>query len=1193
MLFFPEIYNRKVLEWKEEDVTFYETHNFPAMINRVFNQHFATIVGPPGSGKSATARHIALKLQQKGYDILPIRDIKDMETYCDPYNPQVFVFDDVLGKFGLDMGNFEVLCRFEDIFVNPIMSETKILMTCREVLYRKKMISDSFLMREDNVVLLNSVENTLNDQDKLELLAKYELHTNMLSHTDLASASDMFPLLCKLFSTKREFRNYGPTFFKSPVPCILKELDVMETRNKVQYASLVLLMANENKLSKEILDNGKNLNNESDFNEKKHKFLEACKVLSMTENFELLDALSEMKGTFTKCCGSEFSFVHDSMLEIVAYHFGRRFTGLMLFYMSSDYIANYIKVETYNAEKTENENKKSRNGNADTKANGTQENVIDLSLKLQESSYPILVECMYSDVENGEFYNVFGNVALKHPSVLQSFIKLMERKSYNDLHFLFLAERKEKIKSQDDSDITDMDKAFTKWLSHYLLINERVVEYQYFTSVRAISWVIFYGHHEILQNITDQTLKFTGNVDNLFRNSYNEYKQPSRDLEQRECTVDYDMTTEWNRKDYSKDFTKIASVDTENHTDAFCEPENIEQHRLLCLGCYSGDLCTVQILLKYVLADSINYASVFHRNSEWDKEPLAIACDIGHVNIAIELIRAGADVNLKNGFNSPIICACKKGYENLVEECIKAGAHVNANYAFDDYETPLIVACRNGRLDVVKLLIKAGADIYLGNENNTPMIAACRMRHLQIIEMLIKAGSDIKYQYGKEVSLTSECFMGRVDLIQDLIKTGIDINCKSGPIAPLTVSCYMGHSEVVKELIKGGADPNLKEGYLTPLTMACREGHSKVVELLIQAGVDVNLNDEWETPLTAACNEDHLDIVKILIKGGADINQIYANKTPLTSACCNGHLNIVREFLKAGANVNLDDGSHTPLSSASFWKQLGVVKELIKAGANVNLYGNDTSPLAAASFWGHLTIVKQLLKKGADINLKDIVQTPLTAACRGIHLDIIQFLLKMGADINRKDENNTPLTIACFMGHVAVVEILIKAGANINLSDGNETPLIKACKHGQLKIVKELIKNEAEVNLVERNQTPLTAACSIGHLTLVKTLIKAGADINQNDGNETPLTAACRGKHSKVMSMLIQAGCDGNLENLNKTSPKTTYISKPTIKLEEIINTGLFSKSGLTAPLTAACFSGDLNVVNELLKAGADVNLGY
>lgn len=36
------------------------------------------------------------------------------------------------------------------------------------------------------------------------------------------------------------------------------------------------------------------------------------------------------------------------------------------------------------------------------------------------------------------------------------------------------------------------------------------------------------------------------------------------------------MIIEWNRKDYSKDFIKIVSVDMENYIDVFCELENIE-----------------------------------------------------------------------------------------------------------------------------------------------------------------------------------------------------------------------------------------------------------------------------------------------------------------------------------------------------------------------------------------------------------------------------------------------------------------------------------------------------------------------------------------------------------------------------------------------------------------------------------------
>lgn len=41
------------------------------------------------------------------------------------------------------------------------------------------------------------------------------------------------------------------------------------------------------------------------------------------------------------------------------------------------------------------------------------------------------------------------------------------------------------------------------------------------TSLRAISWVIYHGHHQILHYITDRTIQENSNTNALFQNSYN------------------------------------------------------------------------------------------------------------------------------------------------------------------------------------------------------------------------------------------------------------------------------------------------------------------------------------------------------------------------------------------------------------------------------------------------------------------------------------------------------------------------------------------------------------------------------------------------------------------------------------------------------------------------------------------------
>lgn len=139
-----------------------------------------TFVGVPGSGKSATAYHIALKLNKEGHEILPIKDISLIERFCDPINPQVFVIDDVLGIFGLDKTEYKRAISYKKIFIEPIVAKTKILMTCRETVFKNDMLKGTFLTNEENVVQLHSNENALTDQDKYDLLAQYDIDKELL-----------------------------------------------------------------------------------------------------------------------------------------------------------------------------------------------------------------------------------------------------------------------------------------------------------------------------------------------------------------------------------------------------------------------------------------------------------------------------------------------------------------------------------------------------------------------------------------------------------------------------------------------------------------------------------------------------------------------------------------------------------------------------------------------------------------------------------------------------------------------------------------------------------------------------------------------------------------------------------------------------------------------------------------------------
>lgn len=252
----------------------------------------------------------------------------------------------------------------------------------------------------------------------------------------------------------------------------------------------------------------------------KCNFLRRCKVEQNTEIYKITDALSEMEETYTKKRGNEFTLIHNTMFEIIAYHFGLQFPEIILQYLNADYIAHYIKVEPIGVN-----NERSHENQKHLETNSTQESVVDLIIKLDEPYYKMLAERLFRDVENGELHVVFENEALKKPHVLVHFINVMERKSYQELHSIFLSPLKEKFKISRHELAESCVHDCSHFYIHMLLLNERIVRRKYKIDVRAIRWVIYHGHFQILYVIIENIVKEKGQINDLFQNSFNKKRR--------------------------------------------------------------------------------------------------------------------------------------------------------------------------------------------------------------------------------------------------------------------------------------------------------------------------------------------------------------------------------------------------------------------------------------------------------------------------------------------------------------------------------------------------------------------------------------------------------------------------------------------------------------------------------------------
>lgn len=913
---------------------FVETHNFATMFDQVKEQTYVMFVGVPGCGKTATARHIALILQTEGYQILPIKDIKDIETYCDPHLPQVFVIDDVIGVFGLDMAELNLLRKYQDRLKCPTMPKTKTLMTCREVVYRNEAFSNtSFFAQEKHVINLSSSANVLTDTDKYKLLAKYNLNVYQFQVMILPKTSRMFPLLCKLFSKKKEYKVHGYTFFITPIPCILEAMDEMKTNSRIQYAALVLLMANQNKLSGEDLEDVQCSTNA--FTEIKYKVLQICKVISRTDTFEFTDALAEMEGTYTKRSGNMFTFEHDYMLEIIAYHFGRQCPEIILQIMKSDYISYYIELDT-RISRTIEKKKESEDVAVESvqhsETNIKQDDVFNLCITLPEKQYPILLERLLKDIKNGDYYNVFRSKALKHSSVLQQFIGLMGS-------FINLIQR----------DRTPLTVAC------------------HLGDLNIVEELIKAGADVNLRDNTHKPLTLAceeghvGVVKLLIKAGANlNVKDGSVTALTASCELGY-----------------IGIVDELLTSGADVNLRG-DSNTPLTFACEIGSLSLVKKLIEF--GADVNLVDDY-------KTPLTTACGMGCICVVEELIKRGAIVNLSDGYNTPLTAACQgvyinvtngtlmahhllfkgmlmpfvflindpkiyftRAYMSVVEHLIKTGADVNL---CDGSKTPLTTACEQGHVHIVKELINFGADVNLRDEYNTPLINACDFGHLSVVKELIKASANVNLNDEYDTPLTSACVSQNVSLVEELVKAGADINLKYRSKTALTTACEHGYSEVVKKLIELGADVNLCDGVTTPLTISCEKEYQTEVESLIKAGADINKNDGYRTPLTIACEWGQSEIVNILIKAGVDVNLSDGTDTPLKIACEMGHLSVVEALINAEVDVKLCNANTILQGTTNIEKSLKTVEWLIKSGDGISLDNGYLPPLITE--FSHLT----------------------------------------------------------------------------------------------------------------------------------------------------------------------------------------------------------------------------------------------
>lgn len=259
-----------------------------------------------------------------------------------------------------------------------------------------------------------------------------------------------------------------------------------------------------------------------------------------------------------------------------------------------------------------------------------------------------------------------------------------------------------------------------------------------------------------------------------------------------------------------------------------------------------------------------------------------------------------------------------------------------------------------------------------------------------------------------------------------------------------------------------------------------------------------------------------------------------------------GYYDIVKEMI----NSEIINSCGPALAIAVDNGDLEIINLLIKEGADVNkptpYWGGSYqayTPLMIAVYKNNIQAVKMLIDSNANIFAEggSDNENSLEIAISKGYSEIFQILLDAGAIIDF-DTANLILSVSAKNGDQKMLENAIKSGADVNFTVyGTMSSLMLASKRGYLNIVKKLIDNKANVNLkmseLEGSDSGMTAllfAAKYSKSCIVDELVKAGAKLNvstERGGWNTPLMWAARRGELDTVQVLIKAGADIHQRN--------------------------------------------------------------
>ena len=480
-------------------------------------------------------------------------------------------------------------------------------------------------------------------------------------------------------------------------------------------------------------------------------------------------------------------------------------------------------------------------------------------------------------------------------------------------------------------------------------------------------------------------------------------------------------------------------------------------------------------MVKFMIEDTVaGGRDLINDHSHRTSSPLLVACEQGHQDVVVYLIKQSADVTFKFNGKNIVTSACVSGNMQL----ILLVAEIALNYPLGIIFTPrsislasiyghthvvrylygkgiywdelyegkftcFYLAAQNGHLETLEYLydISNGKLLNMTTEEGlSPLFIASLKGNRKVVEFLLEKGADSTVLFKRaDSALTIAIQFGHKDIVELLLNYNRGV-ANLTPDSPIYFAVNFERMEILNYLLEEGLDfRKVNKGGFSPFHLACEKGTIEIILLLLQYGVDPFHYSKFKiTPLHIAVSNEREFVVRILLSYPHSNPLAFINATSergssaLSIAVAKGNFYLMKLLIEFGADVYQKSKDKELLYFSLFQPSLEIVDYIISVlklnGVNDRLMNEKFTPLSLAAQIGNISLVKYLLDKGADIHLTNRNSGfPLFLACQNGKEEMVEYLLSMGANPSQKFKFiHTPKSIALFRGFPKVVAILDK-----------------------------------------------------------------------------------------------------------------------------------------------------------------------